>query len=51
MSAQQIAALEFVSVFEALSDSAGRAAALMDPRVQAARRRYLSCRATGVLIA
>lgn len=47
----QLAAQEFVLVFEALAHVLGRAAALVDARVQAARRRYLVCRETGVLSA
>lgn len=46
-----LAAQEFVSVFEALTLIFGRAAALADARVQAARRRYIECRRTGVLAA
>lgn len=51
MTALQCAAQEFVAVFETLALVLGRAAALIDARVQAARRRYLACRATGVLVA
>lgn len=38
-------AREFVMVFEALALAIGRAAALMDSAVQAARLRYLQARA------
>lgn len=49
--AVRLAAQEFVSAFEALALAGSRAAALVDSRVQAARRRYLACRRTGMLAA
>jgi hypothetical protein len=42
MTERILAAQEFVGAFEFLSRRVGRAAALLDPRVQAARRRYLA---------
>lgn len=51
MTALQWAAQEFVAAFEALVLVLGRAAALIDTRLQAARRRYLACRATGAFSA
>ncbi|MBA8886111.1 hypothetical protein FHW12_000302 [Dokdonella fugitiva] len=41
MTPRQLAATEFVGAFEAIAYLRGRDAALRDPRVQAARRRYL----------
>ena len=51
MTARALAAQEFIAVFEFVADVIGRAAAFLDTRVQAARRRYLECRATGALAA
>lgn len=51
MNALALAAQEFVAIFEALAQFIGRAAAFVDARVQAARRRYIECRRTGVLAA
>ena len=42
MSERAIAAQEFVHCFEALRQSIGDRAALLDSRVQGARRRYLA---------
>jgi len=44
MSTLQQLAQEFVAVFEALCEAFGKAAALIDTRVQAARRRYTEAR-------
>lgn len=51
MTARALAAQEFIAVFEFVADVFGRAVALLDARVQAARRRYVECRCTGVLAA
>lgn len=45
MTERILAAQEFVLLFETLAMTRGRAAALRDPRLQAARRRYLAERA------
>jgi hypothetical protein len=45
MSTLQQLAQEFIAVFEALAEAFGRAAALLDSRVQAARKRYVEARA------